>query len=285
MTAVQATASGEKYGLIAGNGRFPFLVLESARAQKLDVVVAAIREETFPEIERCGFPVHWLGIGQLGKLVKLFKSSGVRKAIMAGQVKHVQIFSSSIPDLTMIRMLSRLERKSTDALIGGVARVLEEAGIRLVDSTALLGPHLAREGTLTRRGFDARESADVEFGRPIAATLARLDVGQSVVVRDRAVVAVEAMEGTDAIIRRAGEIAGRAKLTVVKVSKPRQDMRFDVPVAGPATISAMIEAGATALALDAGRTLLLEREELVELADASDIAVVALHPVDPVEPS
>ena len=271
--------SAAPLGLIAGNGRFPFLVLGAAREQSLDVVVAAIQEETFPEIESCGYPVHWLGLGQLGKLIRLFKDAGVKQAIMAGQVKHVQIFGSSLPDLTMIRMLAGLKRRNTDALIGGVARILEEAGIALVDSTMLLGRHMAPEGTLTRRGLDEREAADVEFGRPIAHRIAQLDIGQSIVVRDRAVVAVEAMEGTDAIIRRAGELAGR-NLTVVKVSKPKQDMRFDVPVIGEATVRAMVEAGATALVVDAHRTLLLERERFTRLADEHRIAIAGMPPIE-----
>ena len=272
--------SAQRFGLIAGNGRLPFLVLEAARMQHIDVVVAAIKEETFAAIEAFGYPVHWLGIGQLGKLIRLFNDSGVTKAIMAGQVKHVQIFSSALPDLTMIRMLAGLKEKNTDALIGGVARVLEQAGIELVDSTALLSPHMAPEGTLTRRALNPREAADVEFGRGIAHRIAQLDIGQSIVVRERAVVAVEAMEGTDAVIRRAGLLVGRKNLTVVKVSKPRQDMRFDVPVVGEETITSMVEAGATALVLDANRTLLVGRERLTELADRNDIAVVALPPIE-----
>jgi DUF1009 family protein len=269
-----------KLGLIAGNGRFPFLVLESARAQRLEVVVAAIREETFPEIADLGYPVHWLGLGQLGKLVRLFKTAGVTRAVMAGQVKHAQIFGTSLPDLTMIRMLARLERKNTDALIGGVAKVLEKAGITLLPSTQLIAPHLAVEGTLTRRGLDAREAGDVEYGRPLAQTLARLDIGQALVVRDRAVVAVEAMEGTDAVIRRAGEISGKGLLTVIKVSKPKQDMRFDVPVVGAATVRVMAEVGATALVIDSGRTLVIDRTGLLEAADAHGIAVVAFPPAE-----
>jgi DUF1009 family protein len=268
-----------KYGLIAGNGRFPFLVLQSARDQGLDVVVAAIKEETFPEIESCGYPIHWLGLGELGKLIRLFRNSGVEKAIMAGQVKHAQIFGSSFPDLTMIRMLAGLKQKNTDALIGGVARVLEDEGISLVDSTVLLKPHIAREGTLTRRRLNKAEIADVDYGRPIAHRIASMDVGQTVVVRDRAVVAVEAMEGTDAVILRAGEIVHRKDLTVIKVSKPKQDMRFDIPVVGPSTLKNMIASGATALAIDAGRTLVFDRDEFVKTADDHDIAVAALAPM------
>lgn len=270
----------EKYGLIAGNGQFPFLILESARRQKVEFVVAAIREETFPEIESCGFPVQWMGLGQLGKLISFFKQAGVQKAIMAGQVKHIQIFSSSLPDLTMIRMLAGLKQKNTDTVIGGVARVLEESGITLVDSTAFLKPHMAPEGDLTRRGLNARERADLEYGRPIARSIAGMDVGQAIVVRDKAVVAVEAMEGTDATVRRAAELVQRKNLTVIKVSKPRQDMRFDVPVVGVATIQTMIECGATALILDAHRTLFLDKDKLIELANEHDMAVVGLPPME-----
>ncbi len=269
----------EKFGLIAGNGRFPFMVLESARARRIDMVVAAIKEETFPEIDSCGYPVHWLGLGQLGKLIRVFKEAGVTKALMAGQVKHVQIFGSSLPDLKMIRMLAGLERKNTDSLIGGVARVLEQEGITLIDSTGFLKPHMAPEGRLTRRGLNGREAADLEFGRPIAHRIALMDIGQTIVVRDRAVVAVEAMEGTDETIRRAGRLVNRKDLTVIKVSKPNQDMRFDVPVVGPATVEQMIEAGATALVMDAARTLVLERDKLVELADRNGIALVGLAPM------
>lgn len=270
----------EVFGLIAGNGRFPFLILEAARARNLRMVVAAIREETAPEIETMGYPVHWLGLGQLGKLIRLFRESGVKKAIMAGQVKHVQVFGGSIPDLAMIRMLARLKQKSTDALIGGVAATLAAEGITLIDSTELLKAHMAPEGRWTRRGLDGREQADVDFGRPIALQIARMDIGQTIVVREKAVVAVEAMEGTDAAIRRAGELAGRTNLTVIKVSKPKQDMRFDVPVVGVPTVRTMIGSGATALVLDAHRTLVLDREELIRLADQNRIAIVGLAPAE-----
>jgi len=270
------TDEKEKYGLIAGNGQFPFAVLQSAQKQNLEVVVAAIKEEAFAEIESFGYPVHWLGLGELGKLIRLFQSYGVRKAIMAGQVKHVQIFGSSFPDLTMIRMLAGLKHKNTNSLIGGVARVLEESGIALVDSTTLLKPHLLPEGVLTRRGLNASERADMEYGRPIAQQIASLDIGQTIVVRDRAVVAVEAMEGTDSAIRRAGELVDRRNLTVIKVSKPKQDMRFDIPVVGLTTVEHMVASGATALVLDAQRTIAFDREKLVEGANEHHIAVAAL---------
>jgi len=256
------------------------MVLESARERNLEMIVAAIKEETFPEIESCGYPVHWLGLGQLGKLIRVFRQAGVDKAIMAGQVKHVQIFGSSLPDLTMLKTLAGLKQKSADALIGAVAHVLEEAGIELLDSTEFLKPHLAPEGTLTRRGLNKHEQADLDFGRPVAHRIALMDVGQTIVVRDRAVVAVEAMEGTDATVRRAGELAGGKNLTVIKVSKPKQDMRFDVPVVGPPTIRNMIDAGATALVLDAYRTLLVDRHALVEMADGNDIAIQGLPPIE-----
>jgi DUF1009 family protein len=272
------TGEKEKYGLIAGNGQFPFAVLQSARRQDLDVVVAAIKEETFPEIESFGYPVHWLGLGELGKLVRLFQTSGVRKAIMAGQVKHAQIFGTSFPDLTMIRMLSGLRRKNTDSLIGGVARVLEEAGISLIDSSALLKPYMVPAGVLTRRGLNSAEKADVDYGRPIAQRIAAMDIGQTIVVRDRAVVAVEAMEGTDSAICRAGVLVHKKNLTVIKVSKPEQDMRFDLPVIGLSTVENMVASGATALVIDAHRTIVFDREKLVQAADKHDIAVVALPP-------
>jgi DUF1009 family protein len=269
----------EKYGLIAGNGQLPFMVLQSARLQGIEVVVAAIKEETDPEIESCGYPVHWLGLGELGKLIRTFKNSGVRKAIMAGQVKHVQVFGSSFPDLTMVRMLASLKKKNTDSLIGGVARVLEEAGISLVDSTSLLKPHMISQGVLTRRGLSSSEESDVDYGRPIAQRIASMDIGQTIVVRDRVVVAVEAMEGTDAVICRAGDLVHRKNLTVIKVSKPRQDMRFDIPVIGLSTLKTMIASGATALVIDAQRTLVLDKEEIVRTADKHNIAVVSLPPL------
>jgi len=270
----------EKYGLIAGNGQFPFLVLQSAREQNLDIVVAAIKEETFPEIESCGYPVHWMGIGQLGKLIQVFQKAGVQKAIMAGQVKHVQIFGSSLPDFAMIRMLASLKQKNTNSLIGGVAQALHESGIELIDSTILLKPHMAPEGKMTRRNLNAHERADLEYGRPIAHKIALMDIGQTIVVSDQAVVAVEAMEGTDAVIRRAGELANGKNLTVVKSSKPRQDMRFDVPVIGVATIENMHAAGATALIVDAHRTLMLDGERLIESADKNDIVILGMAPLE-----
>ena len=268
----------QKYGLIAGNGRFPLMVLKSARLQDIDVVVAAIKEETFAEIESFGYPVHWLGLGELGKLIRLFQSNGVRQAIMAGQVKHVQIFGSSFPDLTMLRMLAGLKHKNTDSLIGGVAKVLQESGISLVDSSTLLKPLMVSEGVLTRRGLSDSEKADADYGRPMALRIAAMDIGQTIVIRERAVVAVEAMEGTDDVIRRAGELAKQKNLTVIKVSKPKQDMRFDIPVVGLSTIETMAACGATALVIDAQRTLVLDREELVAAADQNGIAVVALSP-------
>ena len=263
-----------KLGLIAGNGQFPFLVVEGARKAGAHVAVAAIREETDPEIERVADNVTWVGVGQLGKMLRFFKSEGVEKAIMAGQVRHVQIFSSSIPDLRMVKMLLRLPRKNTDALIGAVANELANEGIELIDSTYFLKDHLPEVGSLTKRAPDAREQGDIEYGLEVAHEIARLDLGQTIVVRDRACVAIEAMEGTDAVIRRAGELA-RGRLTVVKIAKPDQDMRFDVPVVGLSTIQTMIEAGATCLCLTAGKTLMFERNDLVRLANQNRIAITA----------
>ena len=264
-----------KLGLIAGNGTFPFLVLEGARKAGAQVAVAAIREETDPQIEKVADNVTWVGVGQLGKMLRFFKKEGVEKAIMAGQVKHVQIFSSSIPDLRMVKMLLRLPRKNTDALIGAVANELASEGIELIDSTYFLQEHLPQTGTLTKRKPDERERGDIEYGLEVAHEIARLDLGQTIVVRDRACVAIEAMEGTDAVIRRAGELV-RGRLTVVKIAKPDQDMRFDVPVVGLSTIQTMTDAGATCLCLTAGKTLMFERDQMRTLADKNKIAIVAL---------
>src|SRR5919107_521371 len=266
-----------RYGLIAGNGRFPFLVLEGARRAGVEVAVAAIREETDPEIERVAERVTWVGIGQLGRMIRFFKREGVEKAIMAGQVKHVQIFSGALPDVRMLKMLISLPRRNTDALIGGVADELAREGIELIDSTFFIKDHLPAEGVLTRRAPNERERGDIEYGLEVAREIARLDLGQTIVVRARACVAVEAMEGTDATILRAGTLA-RGRLTVVKVSKPSQDMRFDVPCVGAPTIQAMIEAGATCLCLTAGKTLMFDRDEMIRLADKHKIAVAAVAP-------
>ncbi|HEV2800265.1 MAG TPA: UDP-2,3-diacylglucosamine diphosphatase LpxI [Pyrinomonadaceae bacterium] len=267
-----------RYGLIAGNGRFPFLVIEGARRAGVELSVAAIREETDPAIEREAARVEWVGIGQLGKMIRFFKREGVQKAIMAGQVKHVQIFSGALPDVRMLKMLLGLPRRNTDALIGGVAAELLKEGIELIDSTYFLQDHLPTEGKLTRRDADARERGDIEYGLEVAREIARLDLGQTIVVRARACVAVEAMEGTDACVRRAGELA-RGRLTVVKVAKPGQDMRFDVPVVGVPTVETMAQAGATCLCITAGKTLMFDRAEMIALADRHRIAVVAVPPV------
>ena len=263
-----------KLGLIAGNGSFPFLVLEGAHKAGVQVAVAAIREETDQKIEDVADNLTWVGVGQLGKMLRFFKKEGVEKAIMAGQVKHVQIFSSSIPDLRMVKMLLRLPRKNTDALIGAVADELASEGIELIDSTYFLQDHFPQKGTLTRRQPDERERGDIEYGLEVAHEIARLDLGQTIVVRDRACVAIEAMEGTDATIRRAGELV-RRRLTVVKIAKPDQDMRFDVPVVGLSTIQTMIDSGATCLCLTAGKTLMFEPEEMLTLANRNKISIVA----------
>jgi DUF1009 family protein len=262
-----------KFGLIAGNGRFPFLVAEGARRAGASLAVVAIREETDKSIEDVAEKVVWVGIGQLGKMISFFKKEGVTKAIMAGQVKHVQIFSGALPDLRMIRMLWNLPHRNTDALIGGVADEMGREGIELIDSTYFMQEQLAPEGVLTRRKPNETERGNIEYGLRIANEIARLDLGQTIVVRAKACVAVEAMEGTDAVIRRAGELA-KGKLTVVKVAKPNQDMRFDVPVVGLPTIRAMIDAGATSLSVTPGKTLIFDRTEMLKLADENKISVV-----------
>ncbi len=268
-------ASSSKYGLIAGNGKFPFLVLEAARSQGIDMVVAAIKEETFPEIEHHAKTVHWLSLGQLGKLIKTFKSEGVNHAVMAGQVKHKQIFSSIVPDLKMIQLLASLATKNTDSLIGGVAKMLEDEGIRLMDSTSFLQPLLPEPGVLTRRSPSEEEKRDLDYGYRIARELGRLDLGQSVAVCDGACVALEAMEGTDAVMERAASLVNGRMLRIVKLAKPNQDLRFDVPVIGLATVRLMARLRVTALAVEARKTLMMDRDDLLREADAAGITIIA----------
>jgi DUF1009 family protein len=282
--AAKAKSNTRGWGLIAGNGRFPFLVLEGARSQGIEMAVIAIKEEASPEIERVAKRLHWVSLGELSKTIELMHQEGVSQAVMAGQVKHNKIFSSIRPDWKLAKLLITLPRKNTDALIGAVARVLEEDGIRLVDSTIFLKPLLPGPGILTRRAPNEHEAEDIAYGLGIARQIAGMDIGQTVVIAERACVAVEAMEGTDETIARAGRIAPGRPLVVVKVSKPRQDMRFDVPVVGLPTVEQMKNAGATALALDAERTLLFDRAQLIERADAAGIAIQAVPAADAVEP-
>jgi hypothetical protein len=281
-----ALTMAERIGLIAGNGRFPLLVLDAARAQGFDVVVAAIKEEAFPDIERHGAAaVHWLSLGELSRLIETFQRENVRRAIMAGQVKHKQIFSSLRPDWRLAKLLLSLGTRNTDSLIGAVAQTLADEGITLENSTSFLEPLLVRAGVLTNRTPTPQEKKNIDYGRAVARHLAQYDIGQTVVVAESACVAVEAMEGTDATIERAGAImrslSGDAstlsrELTVVKIAKPNQDMRFDVPVVGVKTVEVMRNAGATCLALDAGKCLLLDdRHAIVAAADSGNIAIVA----------
>jgi DUF1009 family protein len=279
----------QRLGLIAGNGRFPFLLLDAARAHGADVVVAAIKEETDPVIDARaahdpGVRVHWLSLGELSKLIETFQREGVRHAVMAGQVRHKQIFSSIRPDWRLAKLLLSLRTKNTDMLLGAIAKVLSDEGIELISSTAYLEPLLAQTGVLTHRAPTAIEQADIAYGRRVAEAIAGFDIGQTVIIASQACVAVEAMEGTDAAIERAGALMrsmdGDAStldrsLTVVKVAKPKQDMRFDVPVIGAATIEAMVRAGATCLSLESARTLIFDRGLVLELANSSGIAVVA----------
>jgi hypothetical protein len=274
-----------RLGLIAGNGTFPFLVMDAARAQGFEVVVAAIKEEASPEIEKRGAAaVHWLSLGELSKLIDKFKEEGVTRAVMAGQVKHKQIFSSIRPDWRLAKLLLSLGTRNTDSLLGAVAKVLADEGIVLENSTALLEPLLAKSGVLTRRAPSEQEKKDINYGRDLARHLAKYDIGQTVLIAEAACVAVEAMEGTDIAIERAGQIMGSLEagastlsraLTVVKIAKPNQDMRFDVPVIGLKTIEVMKKAGATCLALDAGKCLLLDGDPIITSADAAGISIVA----------
>ncbi len=272
------------WGLIAGNGRFPFLVLEGARSQGIEMAVIALKEEASPDLEKAAKRVHWVSLGELSKTIDLMHQEGVTQAVMAGQVKHNKIFSAIRPDWKLAKLLFSLPRKNTDSLIGAVARVLEDEGIRLVDSTLFLKPLLPQAGVLTRRAPNEHEAEDIAYGRSLAQQIAALDIGQTVVIAGRACVAVEAMEGTDEVIARAARIAAGKPLVVVKVSKPGQDMRFDVPVIGLPTIEQMKSAGGTALAVDAGRTLFFDRAKVIELADAAGIAVQAFPPTATSEP-
>jgi DUF1009 family protein len=271
-------ADAQGWGLIAGNGRFPFLVLEGARSQGLEMAVIALKEEASPELEKLATRIHWVSLGELSKAIDLMHAEGVTRAVMAGQVKHNKIFSAIRPDWKLAKLLFSLPRKNTDALIGAVARVLEEEGIQLVDSTLFLKPLLPEAGVLTRRSPDEREAADIAYGLRVARHIAAMDIGQTVVISDGACVAVEAMEGTDESVARAARIVAGKPLVVVKVSKPKQDMRFDVPVIGLPSIEHMAQAGVTALAIDAGRTLLFDRPQLIALADAKNIAIQAVSP-------
>jgi DUF1009 family protein len=284
-----------KLGLIAGNGRFPFLLLDAARAQGFSVTVAAIREETDPEINHRAavddrITVHWLSLGELSRLIEVFHKEGVSMAVMAGQVKHKQIFSSIRPDWRLAKLLLNLRTRNTDMLLGAIAKVLGDEGIELISSTSFLEPLLAEEGVLTARPPDEEEQKNIEYGLDVARSVAAFDIGQTVVVAAQACVAVEAMEGTDAAIERAGALmrsleedgVGDAstlerRLTVVKVAKPKQDMRFDVPVIGIRTIETMVKAGASCLSVEAGRTLLFDRETLIAHANAAGIAIQALR--------
>jgi DUF1009 family protein len=266
-----------RLGLIAGNGRFPFLVLDAARAAGHDVTVIALNEETFPELADVAArpptsPLHWMSIGQLGTCIRVLKDAGVAQAVMAGQVKHTKLFDIR-PDWTLSRVLMRLATRNTDSIIAAIADVLGDEGITLIDSTVFLGPLMAREGTLTRRAPGEEEQSDLAFGYAIADKIAGLDIGQTIAVKAAAVVAVEAMEGTDVLIARAGQLAGHG-VRIVKVAKPNQDMRFDVPVVGVSTIEAMVAAGATLLSVDAGKTLMIDGDAIVQAADEAGICIV-----------
>lgn len=275
-----AKAKAQRFGMIAGNGRFPLLALETARREGHEVVVVAIENEAAPDI--AGFAqsgVHWINIGQLGKLIEIFKREGVTQVMMTGQVKHVSLFSEIKPDWRLVKVLASLREKNTAALIGGVQKAMQEDGIQLLDSTMLLKPLLAPEGLLTRRKPTKEEESDIRYGRKLASALATADIGQSVAISERACVAAEAMEGTDAMLRRAASLTAGRPLRLVKASRGRAHLLFDVPVAGLTTIETMIETETTAMALDAGRTLLLDKDEMLRRADEAKLTIVAYPPL------
>jgi DUF1009 family protein len=271
------SAVAEPLGLIAGNGRFPFLVARAAKRAGRRVVAVAIREEAELSLEAEADETHWVSLGQLGRAIDALKGAGVHEAVMAGQVKHRQIFSDVVPDVKLLGVIARLAFKNTDSLLGGVADALERDGIRLLPSVILLADQMAVLGSMTRRTPSKAEQKDIEYGREVARALAKMDLGQTVVIKDRAAVALEAMEGTDEVIERAGRIAGPG-VVVVKVAKPKQDMRFDVPVVGAATIATLLRAGARVLALEAGRTLLLDKPDVLRSADEAGIAIWGMEP-------
>jgi DUF1009 family protein len=266
-----------RYGLIAGNGRFPILALESARQLGLNVTVIAIQEEASKEVESLAERCHWISLGQLGKLIEICKTEGIGEVMMCGQVKHAKIFSSIVPDWRLVKLLATLPSKNTDGLIGGVRKILADEGIQLRDSTLLLKPLLATAGTMTRRKPTKEEMADIEYGRRVGNALAGFDVGQSVAICERACVALEAMEGTDTMLRRAASLANGRRLSLVKVARRREHLLFDVPVAGLGTIPVMRETGTTVLAVEAGRTLLLDKEKMIEAANEADISIFGVE--------
>jgi hypothetical protein len=269
---------GERYGMIAGNGRFPLLALETARREGHQVVVVAIENEASPELAPLAAGLHWVNIGQLGKLIDILKREKISEVMMTGQVKHVSLFSGITPDWRLVKLLASLKEKNTAALIGGIQKVLHEEGIELVDSTRLLKPLLAPEGVLTRRKPNKEEEADIRYGRRIASVLATADIGQSVAISEKACVAAEAMEGTDAMLRRAATLTGGKSLCLVKASRGRAHLLFDVPVAGLTTIDTMIETKTTVMAVDAGRTLLLDKEEVLRRANEAQISIIGYPP-------
>jgi len=271
----------QRYGMIAGNGRFPLLALETARREGHDVVVVAIENEASPELASLAGAFHWVNIGQLGKLIDILKHERISEVMMTGQVKHVSLFSGITPDWRLVKLLASLKEKNTAALIGGVQKVLREEGIELVDSTRLLKPLLAPEGVLTRRKPTKEEEADIRYGRRLASILATADIGQSVAISEKACVAAEAMEGTDAMLRRAAGLTAGKPLCLVKASRGRAHLLFDVPVAGVTTIETMIETNTTAMAVDAGRTLLLDKDEMLRRANDAKISVVGYPPLEP----
>jgi UDP-2,3-diacylglucosamine hydrolase len=273
-------SSSNRYGMIAGNGRFPLLALETARRQGHEVVVVAIENEAAPDVAQFANSLHWINIGQLGKLIEILKREGVAEVMMTGQVKHVSLFSSVKPDWRLVKLLASLKQKNTAALIGGIQRVLHEEGIELVDSTRLLKPLLAPEGVLTKRKPSKEEEADIHYGRRVASVLASVDIGQSVAISEKACVAAEAMEGTDAMLKRAASLANGRPLRLVKTSGGRGHLLFDVPVTGPKTIETMIATNTTALAVDAGRTLLLDKEDMLQRANEAGLTMIAYPPLD-----
>jgi DUF1009 family protein len=264
----------EALGILAGGGRLPFVAATEARRQGLRVVVVAIKEETDPSLAERVDAIHWVHVGQLGAAVQALRDERVTDVLLVGKVEITRLFSRARPDLLGAKVVLKARDLRGDSLLEAIVDALAAEGIRILETPRFLGPLLVQAGRLTRRAPTGREQSDIDLGREIGRQIAALRIGQTVVVKHGTVLAVESVEGTDAAIRRGGDL-GRGGVVVVKVSRPDQDLRFDLPTVGPETLSALRDASATALALDAGRTLLLDRERFVAGANELDLAVVA----------
>ncbi|OKY76840.1 MAG: hypothetical protein BM485_01890 [Desulfobulbaceae bacterium DB1] len=264
-----------RIGIIAGGGQFPYLFAEAAKKEGLEVVIVAHKGESHPDLESIADRFCWVKLGQLGKIIKFFRDEEVRETVFLGTITKTRIFRDVLPDLKGISLWNKIDIKQDDAILRAIAGELEKEGISVLDSTLYLKHLLFPPGVLTKKKPSADQRRDIEFGFQVARAVGRLDIGQCVVVRDMSVVAVEAIEGTDAAIRRGGALA-REKAVVVKVKKPSQDFRFDLPATGLATIESMLAVKAAVLAVEAGQSLLFDREAMIRQADRAGLVVVGV---------